>query len=176
MISGECLFLERMESDPMSRLDSFIARMQAQRNLLNHIEETAMVAPGGVILEIGLGNGRTYDHLRERFPENRIIVFDRAVGSHPASTPAEDDLVLGDIKETIRQFAGTGVAFAHADIGTAYVEKDAKTLTWLPQSVAAALASGGIAASGLPLEEPQLEPLPLPQGIEPGRYYFYRKR
>lgn len=160
----------------MSRLDSFISRMHSQRAVLNHIKDTAMVAPDGVILEIGLGNGRTYDHLREIFPNNRIIVFDRAVGSHPASTPSEENLVLGDIKETIQQFVGQDVAFAHADIGTAYPEKDARTLTWLPQSIVAALRSGGVAASGLPLEHPDLEPLPLPSGAEPGRTYFYRKR
>lgn len=160
----------------MSRLDSFISRMQSQRAVLNHIKDESMIAPDGMILEIGLGNGRTYDHIRALFPDNRIIVFDRAVGSHPDSTPPEDDLILGDIRETIQQFAGRNVALAHADIGTAYPEKDARTLTWLPQSVAAALAPGGIAASGLPLDHPELEPLPLPAGAEPGRTYFYRKR
>jgi hypothetical protein len=160
----------------MSRLDSFISRMQSQRAVLNHIRDNAMVAPDGVILEIGLGNGRTYDHIRELFPRNRIIAFDRAVGSHPDSTPPEADLILGDIRETIEQFAGRDVAFAHADIGTAYPEKDAQTLTWLPQSVAAALVTGGIAASGLPLNHSELEPLPLPTGAEPGRTYFYWKR
>lgn len=160
----------------MSRLDSFISRMQSQRAVLNHIKDKGMVAPDGVILEIGLGNGRTYDHIRELFPNNRIIAFDRAVGSHPDSTPPEADLILGDIQETIAQFAGKDIAFAHADIGTAYPEKDAQTLTWLPQSVAAALVSGGIAASGLPLDHSALEPLPLPAGAEPGRTYFYRKR
>ncbi len=160
----------------MSRLDGFISRMQSQREILNHVQQNSMIAPDGVILEIGLGNGRTYDHIRERFPNNRIIVFDRAVGSHPASTPPEEYLILGDIKDTIQQFAGKNIALAHADIGTAYPEKDARTLTWLPQSVAAALATGGIAVSGLPLDNPELEPLPLPDGVEPGRYYFYRKR
>ncbi|WP_276120514.1 class I SAM-dependent methyltransferase [Pararhizobium qamdonense] len=160
----------------MSRLDGFISRMHSQRAVLNHIKAASMVAPDGVILEIGLGNGRTYDHMRELFPENRIIAFDRAVGSHPHSTPPESDLILGDIMETIAQFAGRDIAFAHADIGTAYPEKDAKTLTWLPQSIVAALKSGGIAASGLPLDHPELEPLPLPTGADPGRTYFYRKR
>jgi hypothetical protein len=160
----------------MSRLDGFISRMHSQRAVLNHIKEASMIAPDGVILEIGLGNGRTYDHIRELFPNNRIIVFDRAIGSHPDSTPPEADLILGDIKETIAQFSGRDIAFAHADIGTAYPEKDAKTLTWLPHSIAAALQTGGVAASGLPLDHPELEPLPLPAGADPGRTYFYRKR
>ena len=31
----------------------------------------------GPVIELGLGNGRTYDHLRERLPGRRIIAFDR---------------------------------------------------------------------------------------------------
>jgi hypothetical protein len=38
------------------------------------------------------------------------------------------------------------------------------------------LATGGIAVSGLPIERPELEPLPLPPGIKEGRYYLYRRR
>ena len=47
----------------MSRLDSFIARMQAQRDCLNYLKPVIAAVPGP-ILEVGLGNGRTYDHLR----------------------------------------------------------------------------------------------------------------
>ena len=42
----------------MSRLDSFIARMQAQRDCLNFLKP-AVDRLDGPILEIGLGNGRT---------------------------------------------------------------------------------------------------------------------
>ena len=58
----------------MSRLDSFIRRMTAQRDILNHICDTVKELEGPV-LELGLGNGRTYDHLRERFPEQVIPVY-----------------------------------------------------------------------------------------------------
>ena len=33
----------------------------------------------GPVLELGLGNGRTFDHLRERLPGRRIVAFDRAL-------------------------------------------------------------------------------------------------
>ncbi|OLP62374.1 hypothetical protein BJF93_23770 [Xaviernesmea oryzae] len=160
----------------MSRLDSFIHRVQAQRDILNHVRDLGLPHANGLILEIGLGNGRTYDHLRENFPGCRILAFDRALGAHPASTPAPGDLVLGEIRDTIGQAAGAGAAFVHADIGTAYPEVDADTITWLPQAVADALAPGGIAASGLPLAHEALAPLPLPDGIRPGRYHLYRRR
>ncbi|OQP84251.1 hypothetical protein BTR14_20090 [Rhizobium rhizosphaerae] len=160
----------------MSRLDSFIHRVQAQRDILNHVRDLGLPAAEGVILEVGLGNGRTFDHIRENFPGYRIIAFDRALGAHPASTPGDGDLILGEINETICEVAGIGAVFAHADIGTAYPEVDAQTITWLPDGLADALAPGGIAASGLPLDHPALEPLPLPSGIRPGRYHLYRRR
>ena len=51
----------------MSRLHSFIHRVQAQ---LACLDEAARVIAGipGVVFELGLGNGRTYDHLREVTP------------------------------------------------------------------------------------------------------------
>ncbi|SER65736.1 class I SAM-dependent methyltransferase [Rhizobium sp. NFR03] len=160
----------------MSRLDSFIARLQAQRTILNHVRYDMALPAEGAVLEIGLGNGRTYDHIREIFTHRRIIAFDRAVGSHPRSTPDQRDLVLGEISETLTSMAGMGAAFAHADIGTAYPEVDSETKRWLPPALADALASGGVVASGLPLTHADLAPLPVPEGIDPERYYLYRRR
>ncbi|MDH4439885.1 MAG: class I SAM-dependent methyltransferase [Rhizobium sp.] len=158
----------------MSRLDSFINRMTAQRDMLNAIRDRVAL-PDGPILEIGLGNGRTFSHLRENFPGRRIVVFDRQMLAHKSSVPPEGDLVLGEIAETGKTYIGIGAAFVHADIGTGDPEKDAVTLTWLPQMVVGMLASGGYALSGLPLEMPGLERLPVEAHIDPERYYFYRK-
>ena len=52
----------------MSRLDSFIRRMTAQRDILNQIATQSLLPESGDVLELGLGNGRTYSHLREVFP------------------------------------------------------------------------------------------------------------
>src|SRR5205814_1894331 len=68
----------------MSRLDSFIRRITAQRATLDHI--CSLIGHfDGPVLELGLGNGRTYDHLRERLPGRRIIAFDRALVAHRGS-------------------------------------------------------------------------------------------
>ncbi|EJN06221.1 class I SAM-dependent methyltransferase [Phyllobacterium sp. YR531] len=158
----------------MSRLDSFIRRMTAQRDILNHICDAVKELEGPVI-ELGLGNGRTYDHLRERFPDRRIIAFDRAVGSHKSSTPNPEDLVIGEIRDTAQKFTGIGAALVHADIGTGYDDKDAVTLTWLPELAAGLLSSHGIVASGLELDHPALARLPLPASVKPGRYFLYRR-
>lgn len=158
----------------MSRLDSFIRRLVAQRDTLNHIAQDLTLPDKGAVLEIGLGNGRTFSHLREVFPDRRIIAFDRALAAHMASTPDPRDLVLGEIAETAEAFAGQA-ALVHADIGTGYPERDAKTLVWLPGLVARLVVPGGIALSGLPLEAEGLEPLPLPPDVEPGRLFLYRR-
>jgi hypothetical protein len=159
----------------MSRLDSFIRRLTAQRDILNSIVD--LVGPlQGPVIELGLGNGRTYDHLREIFAGRRIIAFDREVRSYSASTPPAEDMVTGDIRETGQRFLGVNAALAHADIGTGHDDIDAVTLTWLPQLMAGVLRPGGIAVSGLPLDRPELDPLPLPDGIKSGRYFLYRRK
>ncbi|MDM9625287.1 class I SAM-dependent methyltransferase [Rhizobium sp. S152] len=159
----------------MSRLDSFIRRLTAQRDTLNAIADMVRQTEGPV-MEFGLGNGRTYDHLRELFADRRIVAFDREVRSYSASTPPAENMVTGDIRESGQAFVGIGAALAHADIGTGHDEIDAITLTWLPQLMVGVLAKGGIAVSGLPLDRPELEPLPLPPGIKEGRYFLYRRR
>ena len=159
----------------MSRLDSFIRRLSAQRDILNHI--TGDIAHiQGPILELGLGNGRTFDHLRERFPGRRIVAFDRAANASAHSMPLADDLILGEIEQTAQTFLGVDAALAHADIGTGYLDKDAITLRWLPQLMAGVLVPGGMAVSGLPLEHADLLRLPLPPGIQEDRYFIYRRK
>jgi trans-aconitate methyltransferase len=155
----------------MSRLDSFIRRMTAQRDVLNHVAALSLL-PGDV-LEIGLGNGRTFSHLRERFPDRRITAFDRAMLAHGSSVP--DHFVAGEICDTAQAFVGRNAALVHADIGQGYPDRDALTLEWLPGLTAGLLGPGGIAASGLPLDHPALAPLPLPATVDEGRYFLYRR-
>ncbi|MES2667201.1 MAG: class I SAM-dependent methyltransferase [Pseudomonadota bacterium] len=158
----------------MSRLDSFIRRLSAQRDILNHLATVSL--PQGAILEIGLGNGRTYSHLAELFPTRRILAFDRALAAHGSCVPAPCDLVLGEIAETGLALVGQNAALAHADIGTGYADVDAVTLTWLPGLMAGLLAPGGIAVSGLPLGHPGLVALALPPGVSAERYFVYARR
>ena len=158
----------------MSRLDSFIRRLQAQRACLDHAVALVADLPGPV-LELGLGNGRTYDHLRERLPGRRIIAFDRVNAANLRSLPPEGDLILGEISQTAGAFAGIDAALVHADIGSGYDDMDELNLRWLPHLTVDLLASGGIAASGVPLDHRELKALPLPEGIRPGRYFLYRK-
>jgi len=94
--------------------------MTAQRDCLNHAAGLIGGRPG-VVLELGLGNGRTYDHLREILPEREIYVFERRVASYPACTPPSDHLFVGEIGDTLPRAAallgGTAV-LVHNDLGT----------------------------------------------------------
>jgi hypothetical protein len=159
---------------PMSRLDSFIRRMQAQRLLIDYASD-AIKDIAGPVLELGLGKGRTYHHLRERLPERRVIVLDLKVTELHESSPPPQDLLLGDIKETARGLVGIGAALLHSDIGPGNPERGEETAHWLPGLVPMLLAQGGLALSDEPLENPQLVPLPLPGGIPERRYFLYRR-
>lgn len=159
----------------MSRLDSVIGRLMAQRDILDLVAEE-LDGIDGPVIELGLGNGRTYDHLREKLPGRRIVAFDRMLAAHKDSTPEGENLVLGEIAETARAFVGLGAALVHADIGTGYDDRDALTLTWLPQLVASVLRPEGLAVSGLPLDHAGLTPLSPPASVRPGRYHLYRRR
>jgi hypothetical protein len=158
----------------MSRLDSFIRRVSAQRLVLDHVCDLIVPLPGPVV-EFGLGNGRTFDHLRKYLPERRIIAFDRIMAAHASSAPAPEDFVLGEICETAPRFEGIEAALVHADIETNYADIDAQTARWLPPLAARLLRPGGIVASGLALIDPMLAPLSLPTGVPDQRYFLYRR-
>ena len=167
----------------MSRLDSFIARMQAQRDCLNFLKP-AIDKLRGPIFEVGLGNGRTYDHLRELFqgPDVRwrdIYVCERQVAAHPDCVPPADRLLLGDLRETLprvsSRFAGK-VALAHLDVGTGDAAANQALAAELLPLVVPLLCPGGVMASDPVMDCPELQPLPLPDGVAEGRYHLYRWR
>jgi hypothetical protein len=159
----------------VSRLDSFLRRLQAQRDCLD--SAVAMVAEvPGPVFELGLGNGRTYDHLRAACPEREIYVFERQVSAHPDCIPDAGHLFEGDIAETLAavesRFAGT-VALVHADLGSGDAARDAKTSAMVSALLPAVMAPGGVIVSDQQLMLPQAEVLPLPEGVPTGRYFMY---
>src|SRR5580704_16031927 len=101
--------------------------MQAQRLLIDHAV-AAIAGLDGPVLEFGLGNGRTFHHLREKLPGRRVIAFDIKVTAQPDSVPDPRNLVLGDIKDTAQGFIGAGAALLHSDIGTGVTKRDLETL------------------------------------------------
>ena len=161
----------------MSRLDSFIRRLEAQRACLDHAAELIRDLEG-FVLELGLGNGRTYDHLRSLFPDRAIYVCERRVAAHPDCVPPADKLILGDMRESLmaaRGRLGGHVALAHLDVGTGDAAANLALAAELTPSIVPLLCAGAVLAADPPIASPDLEKLPLPDGIACGRYHLYRR-
>ncbi|HEX3536095.1 MAG TPA: class I SAM-dependent methyltransferase [Stellaceae bacterium] len=160
----------------MSRLDSAIRRLEAQRACLDAAARL-IEATGGAVLELGLGNGRTYDHLRQLFPSRDIYVCERQVAAHPDCIPPADLLLLGDMRETlprVRDRLGGRVALAHLDAGTGEAAANRGLADALLPLVLPLLRDGAVLVSDPPFAAPELSVLPLPEGVAPGRYHLYR--
>lgn len=104
----------------MSRLDFHIEQKIAQRDAINFAARR-LAGRDGLIVEFGLGKGRSYSHVRERFPGHEIFCFDRKDATHPGWGPPADRLYLGELAAVLRdpavhaRFAGR-VILAHLDL------------------------------------------------------------
>jgi hypothetical protein len=103
-----------------SRLDFHIAQKTAQRDSLDYAARRLRDRPG-VILEVGLGKGRSYSHLRAAFPGHEILCFDRKDHAHRGWGPPPGQLLLGDLAEVLARPVLTGrlagrVLLAHLDL------------------------------------------------------------
>ncbi len=160
-----------------SRLDLFIDRMVSQRACLDYaIAQTAEMP--GPVFELGLGNGRTYHHMRSRISARDIHVFERAVASHPDSTPPEELTILGDVTETLpRTLARMGpvASLIHADLGGHNRDKNDIFARKVSPLIEPLLAPGGIMVSSDRMYFDALEEMPLPEGAVPERCFVYRK-
>ncbi len=161
----------------MSRLDVFIDRMVSQRACLDHALETTGAMPGP-ILELGLGNGRTYDHLRERAQGREIYVFERAIASNPASTPPPEMVFLGDVMEMLPaalERLGPTASVVHADLGGHNLEKNDIFARAVSPVIEPILAPGGLMVSSDRMYFDNLVEVELPAGAVPGRCFIYRQ-
>ena len=162
----------------MSRLESAIRRLQAQRACLDWAVSEIADVPGP-ILELGLGNGRTYDHLRRRLPGRRIYVFERKVAAHPDCTPDDQHLFEGDFRDTLLAASsriGQAAAMAHCDIGSGDRNLTAQLAEFVGPALVPHLAPGAIICTDQSFSVPELQAVNLPQGVAPGRYHLYRNK
>jgi hypothetical protein len=160
----------------MSRLDSVIRRLEAQRACLDAAVRLIADRPGPAI-ELGLGNGRTYDHLRERMPGRAIYVFERQVAAHPDCIPSPEFLLLGDFHDTLPgalERIGARAVLAHADIGSGDRMATTALADWLGAALPALVAPAAVVVSDQPLALPGARPLALPAGVTEGRYFLWR--
>ena len=155
-----------------SRLDRMIARMTTQRRALELAAGEIRGLPGPV-LEIGLGKGRTFSHLRKLFPERRIIAFDRDLHAPADAAPTGTDLVLGDFRETLANLSDTApAALAHADFGSEDRSRDAAQADWLAGLIDRRMAPGGLVVSDRAMRSDRWTALPFDTPDWP--YLFWR--
>ncbi len=159
-----------------TRLERLLFRLEAQHRSLNWAFGEIEDKPGPV-LELGLGHGRTYDHMRQHLPGREIFVFDREIDCFPDCTPPAERLILGKLSETLPQarfrFAGKAV-LVNSDVGTYDDALNAEMAGVVSAGLPALLAPGAIVLSDLPLLLPGATSLPLPQGVRSERYFIYR--
>ncbi|MEM9579214.1 MAG: class I SAM-dependent methyltransferase [Pseudomonadota bacterium] len=158
----------------MSRLNSVIRRLSAQ---VNGLEWSLGPIEGlqGDVIEIGLGNGRTFDHLRELIKDRRIWVIDRNLQCHHSCVPPQDDFLQGDADEMLAELARKGVqaALVHYDLGHGDNAHDQAESARLSPLIDTVLAPGGVVVSGQPMVG--LTQVRGPETVAIGRYFFYHK-
>lgn len=162
----------------LTRLDKAIRRLKAQRTCLDWTVGEIAAVPG-IVLELGLGNGRSFDHLRARLPGRDIFVFERNPQAHPSSTPTAERLIVGNLEDTLpsaRGRFGGKAAFVHSDIGTGDDERNRRFAEWLGPHILPLLAPGAIVASDQMLPALAELRIPPPEGVGEDRYYLYRMK
>jgi len=167
----------RGEVQAADALGRMIARLVTQRDCIDFAAALITGLPG-CVLELGLGKGRTFDHIRRIFPARDIHVFDCEIHCAPHLVPDPPFLHLGDFRDTLPEMAaslGRGAALAHADIGTEDQDADMVLAGNVAPMVAALVRRGGLVLSdrALPLEAPSWRRMPLPRGaVSAGWPYF----
>ncbi len=150
--------------------------MLAQRDCINFAAGAIEHIPGPA-LELGLGNGRTYDHLREVLPARDIYVFELVVKAFASCRPPEDRLFLGEVTLNLARAVktlGKTAALAHCDLGTSDKRKNAELAAQIAPLLDPLMAQGGIVVSNMPMIGNGWATLPEPPGVKPGRYFLYQ--
>lgn len=160
----------------VSWLERLLFRLQAQHACLAWAFQDIAEKPGPVF-ELGLGHGRTFDHLRKNLPDRDIYVFDREIDCFPDCTPDAVHMILGDLDETLphagKRFGPT-VRLVHCDVGSYAAEHNTRMSALVSRCLAPCLAEGALVLSDLPLAIPGAAALPLPDGAPAGRYHIFR--
>ncbi len=150
--------------------------MIAQRDCLALAAEM-IGGVSGPVLELGLGNGRTYDHLRELLPDREIFVFDRQVDAHPDCIPDQAHMILGDVPASLDGALariGAPAALAHSDVGSGVAAANRVLAEALGSALDGLMAPGGVVISDQPFHVPGWLPVALPPGVAAGRYFINR--
>jgi len=92
--------------------------------------------------------------------------------------PPPERLIIGDMRETLpaaRGRLGDRVACAHFDVGSGDAAANLVLAAELAPHIMPLLCRGAVLAADPSIDCAELEPLPLPDGVAPGRYHLYRR-
>jgi trans-aconitate methyltransferase len=134
----------------VSRLDSHIRQKIAQRDAIDLAARWLGDRPGPIV-EFGLGTGRSYSHLVERFPDREVFCFDRRDVAHPRSRPPADRFYVGELAAVLADPAlharfAARVILLHLDLGSGGPE-DETVPELVVQRTHGWLAPGGVVLS-----------------------------
>ncbi|MGE0239856.1 MAG: class I SAM-dependent methyltransferase [Parvibaculaceae bacterium] len=159
-----------------TRLERLLFRLEAQHRSLNWAFREIADKPG-VVFELGLGHGRTYDHMRRHLPGRDIFVFDREIDCFPDCTPDATHLMLGKFADTLPKardrFDGQAI-LVNSDIGTYDEAYNVEVAALVSRHLPRLLAPGALVLSDLPLDLSKAQQLPLPKDVRSQRYFIYR--
>jgi hypothetical protein len=158
-----------------SRLERMLARLAMQKACLE-FACSELSDRRGVILELGLGKGRTYDHLCKLFPAHEIYVFDQTLHAPCDCVPDAGHLRLGDFRETLAdpRLGALEVMLVHADIGSEDPACDTRLTLELAPLIDRLVTAGALVLSDREMQVPRWQALPLPAAGEDWRYFIYR--
>ena len=161
----------------LTRLEKTLYRLEAQHACLNWAV-AEIEGRDGLVFELGLGLGRTFNHLKHNLGSRQIYVFEREVHCYPDCRPEDDELIIGNLEDTlpdaVNRFAGQ-VVLAHCDVGSMDRDHNRKMSGLLSRNLGPALCDNAIVLSDLPLDIEGTSPRPLPGSARVDRYYLYRK-
>ena len=161
----------------MSRLEDLTHRFLTQQAVLNRALEM-IDGLDGIIVELGLGKGRSYDHLKERLPTRDIYVFDHELSCEREFAPPPEFWVFGEITQTLpefcKRFSGQA-AFVHSDIGTRHRAADLPLAEFVAGHLGTLLRTDAVVASDRPMDVAGWKALPALREMEHFPYYMYRK-
>ena len=129
----------------VDRLTSMIDRLSTQRACLS-FAANSIAGVSGRVLEIGLGKGRTYDHLRYLLPDRNILAFDKLIHCPADVRPPDEQLWVGDFRETLAAVLGqygACAALIHADIGSNNQDTDSLLASDIAPLIEKLMVPGG---------------------------------
>jgi len=161
----------------MSRLEDLIHRFTVQKS---HLDRAIALCKDieGLVIEVGLGSGRSFDHLREKLNNNPIFTFDYRVETHPGCAPREEQCILGDIEETLPKFSNSRsgqAALIHMDIGTKKYDEDIVLYQKLTPAIIKLMAPKALLVSDRPISDQSLKELEPFGANHPWKYFSYQK-